>query len=224
MLILSQLPAAYASVYEPTSRIEEVTKNFVLDHYADSKADRIEVKVNPSHAPIQVAECTQPIIPSLPQNSAASQISSVELTCNGDSPWHIYIPVTVQSFNQVIVAKSTILPNELIKEEDLDYGSYDTNRLYSGYYKNKADLVNNVTTGLIPAGHVLSKKDVTTPTIVHRNQVVSLISGTETILVSMQGIAKADGGMNATIQVYNPISKKVVDAVIVGPGKARAFG
>ncbi|MFZ2314648.1 MAG: flagellar basal body P-ring formation chaperone FlgA [Gammaproteobacteria bacterium] len=223
-MTLSLLSLASASNFESAEHINEVAKNFLLESYANTTAEKVEIKVNPAHAPIEVAKCSQDIMPSIPQNSSTSQIAAVELTCSGEKPWHIYIPVTVQLFNKVVVARSTILPKELIKEDDLDYALYDTNRLYNGYFKDKADVINNVTTILIPAGNVLSKKEVTAPIIVHRNQVVSLVSGSGTIMVSMQGIAKSDGGLNSMVQVYNPISKKTVDALIIGPNKAQAFG
>lgn len=224
IITLSSLSFAWALDYESTEHINELTKNFLLESYAHSTAEKVEIKVNPAHAPIEVTKCSQEITPAIPQNSNTSQIAAVELTCSGEKPWHIYIPVTVQLFNKVIVARSTILPREVIKEEDLDYALYDTNRLYNGYYKEKSEVINNVTTTLVPAGNVLSKKDVTAPVIVHRNQVISLVSGGNTIMVSMQGIAKSDGALNSTVQVYNPISKKTVDAVIIGPNKAQAFG
>lgn len=224
IMTLSLLSLAWALDYESTEHINEITKNFLVESYANSTAEKVDIKVNPAHAPIEVAKCSQDIIPSLPQNSSSAQIAAVELTCSGEKPWHIYVPVTVQLFNKVVVARSTILPRDIIKEEDLDYALYDTNRLYNGYYKEKAEVVNNVTTTLVPAGNVLSKKDVTAPVIVHRNQVISLVSGSNTIMVSMQGIAKSDGALNSTVQVYNPISKKTVDAVIIGPNKAQAFG
>lgn len=221
ILILSQ--ASFAEEFEPFEHIKEITKRFVSQNIENNPEEKVEITVNPSNARIMLEKCNNEIQATFPPNSSLSQITNVELTCAGTPSWHTFIPVNVEIYSKIITAKRTITPKEIIREEDLDFSLHSTNHLYSGYYKDKKEVIGEISAGLIPAGAVLTKKNVIHPTMVHRNQVVSLIAESNAIVVSMQGVAQADGALNSVIKVFNPSSKRTIDAVVIGPDKAKAI-
>ena len=208
-----------AAGFEPVEHLTTITKNFLLKNIAADSDETVVVKVNPVNA-AELPICSSEIEPSVPTNTNIEQATGVELSCNGAIPWRILIPVDIAINISVVVAKDSIMPKDAITEDDLTFAIYDKNHLYNSFFKNKQDVVGLVAVHMITPGTVLTKKNLQEPTIVFRNQNVTLIDHAKGIAVSMQGIAKSDGSINTTIKVYNPASKRTMDATVVGPNKA----
>lgn len=213
--------AGLAAGFESATRINSAAKNFILSHVQTEPGESIEVLVNQSNTPIKVSACSKEIEADFPENANKEQLTAVSLSCNDAERWHVLVPVEVQIFSKVIVAKHTIPPRQPLTENDIDYSVYNKNRLYSGYFVSKEEVVGTETARLIPAGTILTRKNIQLPLLVHRNQLITLIAQSKTIMVSMQGIAKSDGALNSVIKVFNPSSKRTLDAVVVGPNKAQ---
>lgn len=209
-----------AEQFEPINHLKEIAKTYVIKNVGIDPGESIEVLVNQSNSPLQVPVCGKIIEASLPENHNKEQITSVELACQGPASWRVLVPVEVQILSNVIVAKRTLTPKEVISEEDLDFTVANKNRLYTGYYKRKEDVVGKVSNHLITAGTILTPKSIQSPILIHRNQAINIISRSNAVVVTMQGIAKSDGALNEMIKVFNPSSKRTLDATVVGPNKA----
>jgi len=213
--------SCYAARYEKPDHINEIVKNFLTQNIQVEPNDTLEVKVNEANVTINVPACAKDIIAGFPANANREQVSSVELSCNDTKPWHVIVPVDVQVYTKVLVTKRTIAAKEAIAEEDLDYSIASKNRLYNGFFTRKEDVLGNQTAYLITAGTILTKKNIQQPILVSRNQNITIFAKFNSIMVSMQGVAKTDGALNSVIKVYNPSSKRTLDAIVVGPNKAQ---
>jgi flagella basal body P-ring formation protein FlgA len=211
---------ASADTFESPAHLQAITQAFLTQNITADPDDTVVININPSIAKLQLPTCNTDIQISFPINTNKDQATGVELACIGTSTWHVLVPVEVQINTKVLVAKQTLMPKEPITEDDIDYATYDKNHLYNSYFKNKEDVVGQVASHLITPGMVLTKKNLQQPILIHRNEVISLTAKIHSIAVTMQGIARSDGSLNTTIKVYNPTSKRLVDAVVVGPNKA----
>ncbi|MEO8400444.1 MAG: flagellar basal body P-ring formation chaperone FlgA [Gammaproteobacteria bacterium] len=205
--------------YESVENIKTVAKDFVLKNVPLNPSETIEVQVDSPQPPLRVGACSKTLDASFPADANRDQVTSVELSCNGVQTWHVYVPVNVRINTNVLVAKRTIPLNDVITEDDMDFAQYDRNRLYNGYFSAKENVIGQVASQLIASGTVLTKKNVQQPVLVHRNQTVDLIARTNSITVTMKGVAKSDGSLNEVIKAYNPSSKRILDAVVVGSNK-----
>lgn len=210
--------SAFAEAIESNEHIISVTKDFVIKHVDADPTDNINVIVGDTN--FKLSKCDGEIQPTIPSNMPAQQISAIEIACNGSNKWHVFVPVTVQINTKVVVAKRIILPNEIIHDEDLDFTNYDKSRLYNGYFSSKQELAGTTVAHLTPAGTVLTKKNTLQPIVIHNNQTINLTARSNTVTVTTQAIAKSDGRLNGVIKVQNPSSKRILDAVVVGPNKA----
>lgn len=211
----------FANPYEPIEHIKSVVKNFVVSNTEVNANETIDINVNQSSSQFQVPVCSREINAGLPMNGNKERISTVELTCDGAQPWRIFVPVDVQIYTKVITAKRTIPARETVMEEDIDYTLSNKNRLYTGYFTRKEDVVGNVTAHIITAGAVLTKKNLQLPILIHKNQAISLIAKSNAVVVTMTGIAKTEGALNTLIKVFNPSSKRTMDAIVIGPNQAQ---
>lgn len=70
------------------------------------------------------------------------------------------------------------------------------------------------------AGAAVSARDLGQPIVVRRDEAISVSFLAGGVSLTLQGKAMKDGGVGDSVQVLNPQSKKVIDAVVSGPGKA----
>ena len=159
----------------------------------------------------------------MPKDTSKEQISAVDLTCNGTMPWHAFLPVEVTINTKVLVARHMILQNETISDDDLDFSLTNKSRLYNGYYQNKDEISGRIAAQVITEGTIITKKNTQLPVLVHRNQSIDIIAQSHAVIVSMKGIAQSDGSLHQAVKVYNPSSKRTLDAIVVGLNKAEAI-
>jgi flagella basal body P-ring formation protein FlgA len=69
-------------------------------------------------------------------------------------------------------------------------------------------------------GAAVGGHDVAPPKVVHRDEIVSVAYRLNGISLVLQAKAMADAAVGESVQVMNPQSKKVIEAVASGPGQA----
>lgn len=69
-------------------------------------------------------------------------------------------------------------------------------------------------------GAPVAAHDVAAPIVVKAGEMISVTYDAEGISLSLQGKALAAAGVGETLNVENPASKKIIQAVVTGPGQA----
>ena len=109
---------------------------------------------------------------------------------------------------------------DIVQPEDLTYKQVAAT---SGNVPNNVQSVIGKTVRFpIREGAIIHTTDLTSPTVVKRQETVSVTWTQNGLSLTMSGKATKDGAVGDVIQVQNPASKKLVDAVIIGPGEAVA--
>ena len=209
--------------YEPVAHLTALAKEFALHNIPVAADETIAVQADASLYTPKLPVCLQNITAEFPVNTNPEQATGVMLTCNDQTAWRTLVPLDVKIYTQVLVAKRTILPREEVTADLMDYASYDKNTLFNSFYKDKAEIIGQVATHLITPGMVLTKKNLQAPILIHKNDVVDLVAISHTVSVSMQGIAKSEGSLHETVRIFNPSSKRTIDAVVAGPNRAEVI-
>lgn len=223
LIFICYIPLAFADLYESQDKLKTLAKDFVAKNTALGPDESLEVDINNSDIPAQLATCPTNVEAAFPKEANRERITSVQLSCNGSTSWRTFIPVDVKVYAKVVVAKRTITTNETLTEADLDFAQANVNILYGGYFKDPTEITGQVASQMIAPGSVISKKNIRQQQLVHRNQEIDLVARKNAIEVTVKGIAKSDGGLNDSITVYNPSSKRTLEAVVIGTNKAEVI-
>ncbi|WP_375463967.1 flagellar basal body P-ring formation chaperone FlgA [uncultured Methylobacterium sp.] len=82
-----------------------------------------------------------------------------------------------------------------------------------------ASLAGEVAQRTLTAGAILRQGDTAPPDLVARGEAVTIVYDSPGISLAMRGQATDAGRLGATVNVVNVASKKVLQAVVVGPGR-----
>lgn len=188
-------------------------QNYVLSHLHLQGDETAEVKVLTANVPANFPECPQNYQFELPRDISTTQPSSVLMTCAAKN-WKMYLPLEVAIYTNVIVAKRLLTAQDIIGPDDVELQPYQKNRLYQGYFVNAADVYGQSVNHMMIAGSVLTRNSLKQQLVIRRNQLVRVVARKNGIEVSTRGIAKSDGALHDVIKIYNPASKRTVDAII----------
>lgn len=219
VILCCSLYSAHTFADAHYDHIKQEVKDFVSQQINVENNDKVEVDILDNNTPQQFASCSSPLQYSVPNNAHSEQINSVEINCLNEN-WHRYLPVEVKIMTKVVIAKRNIVAAQMINADDLDYAEHNKNRLYSGYFTNPQEVIGNVPARSLVAGSILTPKNIHPPAIIHKNQTITLEARRNFISVVMQGVAKSDGALNGVIKVYNPSSRKTIDAIVIDNNRA----
>lgn len=83
-----------------------------------------------------------------------------------------------------------------------------------------ADVVGMIAKRTLSAQQPLAKSDLVAPLMVRRNEIVIVTYKNGSIVLSTRARAMANGTKGETVQLQNPASKKIIEAVVTGPQQA----
>lgn len=115
-----------------------------------------------------------------------------------------------------IVAARTIPAQTILTFEDLTL----TSSVTQGGTDNPLDLVGKESRAALYLGRPIRLSDVTTPAIIERNQLVSLVFEMGGLSIRTEGRALDRGGVGDTIMVMNLSSRSTVSAKLGPDGSA----
>lgn len=213
LLCLSSV-SAIAGTYESYTHLNDIASDFIRKNIPANPDEQVSIRLGDAAYDLRLASCTSQINVSLPAESNGQKINTLEMTCSSQPSWHVYVPVDMKVLTRVVVAKENIPSKSTISEDMLDYAFRDKNTLYSGYFKDTKEIIDQESVSTLAAGSVLNKHLIRQPIIINRNQIVSIVSRHGHIMVSAEGVAKMDGALNDTIKVLNSSSKRTIDAVV----------
>ena len=115
-----------------------------------------------------------------------------------------------------VVAARTLRVGTVIAESDLEL-------LSDASAASRDRMIGRETKRAIYAGRKIEAEDLGPVTIVHRNDVISLVYSARGLGLRTEARALDDGGVGETIPVMNMDSRIVIQATILGPSRAGVF-
>jgi flagellar basal body P-ring formation protein FlgA len=122
---------------------------------------------------------------------------------------------------EVLVFTRTVNTGEIIGPTDIAF------KEMADYVSGSSGLILDPTTVIgktvrlpIREGGVIKRSDLTSPIIIKRLEQVRVIWRFNDMTLAMTGIAQKDASIGDLISIQNPQSKKIVEAIVIGPGQA----
>jgi flagella basal body P-ring formation protein FlgA len=124
----------------------------------------------------------------------------------------------VETYRDVLVAAADIPRGAMVAPADVQRERRALSTLRETPYERPDEVVGLVATSTIFPGQLLTKRKVTLPTLVKRNQVVLVETGSPGLLIQSRAIAQNSGAAGDVIACMNPGNKEVFHGVLRADG------
>lgn len=211
-----------ASLLHPHSAIREQVKTYVEKNLPITAEEQLTVEVSELDRRLKLNQCDVPLTLFTPGTNR-HKINLVGVECQGRVSWKIYVPVKAKVLTPVVIARRPVLRDSLITARDVTLATMDRSKLRQGYFASPEQVVGRLAKHYFSIGQALTPRMVAVTETVKRGQLVDIIARNQQLQVAAKGEALGSGQQGEQIKVKNQSSERVVDAVIVGPGKVEVI-
>lgn len=131
--------------------------------------------------------------------------------------WRVFIPVTVDGKQLVVISTKGILKKAVIQEGDVKQELIHYKKIPSGSMINLSKAVGMRAKKAIPANQILKIRDLQPPFWVFKNQQVNIITRIGEIEVKTTGTALQNGVVDEQVSIKNSSSQKTIKGIVIAP-------
>ena len=217
----SQAHAADLTLPEELIGATEGFLEFMVEDYLQRSeiTARHEIQVNPLDPRLRLAACDSDLTQSLESPAQPVGRVTVRVSCEGSTPWTVFVPAQVRIFRPVVVVKTALRRDSIIGAGDVALVEQDVSLLNRGYVTEVEQVIGRKLTRATRTDQVLTPAMLQLAEAVRRGDQVVISARSGGINVRMQGEALSGGTLGQQISVRNLTSQRVIRARVVGPGQ-----
>jgi flagella basal body P-ring formation protein FlgA len=125
---------------------------------------------------------------------------------------------------RIVVPAHNIARGDTISETDLTYATVDGAALMSGVPTKIDEVKGMQARRVLTAGQPFRGDDVHRPIVITKGQTVTMQFIVPGVELTAMGRAMSEGGVGDTVTIQNPVSYRMISAIVIGPGSVRAMG
>ena len=210
---LLQLPATAAS-FDRTF-IEDLAKRSVEDSFTQINNRQVSVTAAKLDPRITIKPCDENLHANIPDIHNSRNVN-VKISCEGSSPWSLYVPVKVIINAPVVVAKYAIDRGSLLTPDNIQVAYIDEKRLRGEAIVDASSLYGAKTKRNLVKGKVISPNHICS---VCKGDNVTLIARSNTFSIKTSGTSVSNGHVGDKVRVKNNRSGKLVTGLVSGVNK-----
>ena len=224
MLLLIASIARADGIESPDSlrgKVEAFLQSALRNEYVGIKPEDLEIAVGNLDSRLRLSQCEAPLRQEIASARPYGSNLTVKVNCNAPEPWSIYVPARVQTYAEVAVVVRALPRGTVLSADDVMLKRMNTSQGGSGLIQELPQVIGKELKRRLDVGEPVRMSQLKAPQVIRKGDRVILEAGTASISVVTTGTALANGQVGDQIQVRNEKSKRVVDAEVTGPGKAR---
>ena len=167
---------------------------------------------------LKLANCNVPLQIEFSNRQKTYGKTSLNINCRNSPKWRIHLPITVDVFDDVLVAQRPFSRGHKIDEKMLTYEKRNISLLNEGYFTQTKDLNHTEARRNLRRGSVLTQNNTLQSKMVKSGQNVTLILDYKGINIRTSGKALRSARMGQLVKVRNSKSQKIVEGIVAGEG------
>lgn len=186
----------------------------------DKVKNDIQVKIGNLDSRLRLHHCDSSLRSTVKENNYGAKNVSVKVQCTSGSRWTIYVPVSLDIYDDVAVSTRNLRKGDVITSADFSFKRTNTSMLNASYLDTPSTLLGKEVRRPIRSGSVIKHQDVQEADLVSKGDTVVMTVAHGALEVKSEGTALNNGHLGEQIQVRNRVSKRIVDARVTGRGTA----
>ncbi len=201
----------------------KATAEIFLNSYNDIRDhSNTQVIIGNIDARLTLTACDTQLDAFLPSGSRVQGKTTVGIRCLSPRPWTLYVPATITTFSQILIANTPLRRGHIVAAGDISVQTRDASQLNNAYLTDTDDVIGKVLKKNLANNAFFTRAALAEPHIVHKGQHVDLQAGNEGLKVSVSAIALTGGALGQKIRVKNLSSNKIVEGTILASGAIKA--
>ncbi|MDI9819294.1 MULTISPECIES: flagellar basal body P-ring formation chaperone FlgA [unclassified Legionella] len=203
--------------------IKEQIQHHLLASIGPQQDGKLQISIENIDPRIQLKPCDEKKLDVFnPYQTLPIHTTIMGIRCQEtNNHWTLYVPVKIILQKTVLIAKRPLAKGIQLVSTDIDTQEVDVSQLKQGYFSKTEDVIGQICKTAINQGNVITPNNLQTAALIHKGEQVTIQALSDTINVSMKGIALSDGVIGEMIKVKNLTSKKIVEAQVSAPNKVR---
>jgi flagellar basal body P-ring formation protein FlgA len=208
----------FFSLFSPSnSRAEshlelmQLAQGYILTHL-DPQLKQPQVRITPLSVAAKKPNCETP--PQINFNTK-QRVGNVSLTISCTSPqWRQYVNTKVTGLLPVVVAIQDLMAGQALDASMLAMSWRLNSQVTPNHLRQLDGLEHKAMRQFIAKGTALQHNHLTNRTLIHKNDLVNIVSADPRFRIEMKGIALESGSLGQAIRVKNQSSNKIIKAYI----------
>jgi flagella basal body P-ring formation protein FlgA len=121
---------------------------------------------------------------------------------------------------EVLTYARSLAAGEVVQPADLTYAKLPAFQAPQEAPRDAADIIGKAARRPLRSGTAVASLDVTAAQVIKRDDMIDVAFHAEGMTLTLQGKALGGAALGETVNVLNPTSKKVIQAVAIGPDRA----
>lgn len=218
--IMFLLPAvACANQFHDLQLVQASVASFLNDYYADTQAEKIDIRVSNLDRRLKLAQCELPLSLTLNDPSNSGGNLTVHTRCEGTAPWSVYVPAQVSLFRELLVANRNLVRGDIVTHSDVVSEIVNTSQLRQGQIEETDNILGQEVIRPISKGEPFRNASLASPMVIKRGDPVIIELQSGSISVSSNGTAMANGRIGERIRIRNGQSDRMVSAQVIAAGR-----
>ncbi|HEX5048797.1 MAG TPA: flagellar basal body P-ring formation chaperone FlgA [Gammaproteobacteria bacterium] len=168
---------------------------------------------------LRLPKCSAPLDAALERELRGGQ-GVVAVSCGAPDGWKLFVPVRAVEQIPVVVTRRAVQSGEVLRADDVMLDERRSASLPYEYFSATAQAVGLTARRTLAAGTVIVPAAVEHPTVVQRGAIVTVVSGSGSVLVKSDGVALEPAKLNDRVRVRSR-SGRIVSGVVEPSGEVR---
>lgn len=214
--VLTVVTAHGAGAWQSPESIRDAARTLVRESLANANAAVEAVAVDER---LKLPLCEEPLRTDWVRAVQRGQ-GTVAVSCGGGGAWRLFVPVRVSEQIEIVVARHGIAAGQRIDAADLELKALASTALPHDYLTDPQQAVGLTLRHSLLAGAILPAAALDRPELVARGALVTLVSGTGSVIVKSEGVALEAARLNERIRVRSQ-SGRIVEGTVQASGEVR---
>jgi flagella basal body P-ring formation protein FlgA len=219
LLLAGALPLQ-AAEFQSLASIRMQTESFIMAYpYESPYPPRVEVGNLDSR--LRLKACREELSIDFARSNMTHGNTAILVRCPVKSGWKVHLPVTIEVFDDVLVAATPLLKGQNIDQSTVVLRKQNIARLKNGYYTRDSKLDQLQARRKLVSGTVLTPSNLSPRLLVRSGQQVTLVLNYNGLQIKSTGKALKSASLGEIVRVRNSKSRKIVEGVVAGEGLVR---
>jgi flagella basal body P-ring formation protein FlgA len=223
ILLLPGAGALAGTAPTTADQVRDAAARF-LDAYASEQAKQgytVSYETGTVDSRLSLANCTTALAVEFTGNPLKSTHPSLQIACEGERPWRLFVTATVTIDGPALVATRPLTRGERVTSDMVMTEQVTVNASRQGALTQLKDVLGMEVRRSVSPGSLITPNLLTAPDAVARGDHVIITAGSETFSISTRGKALANASVGEQVMVENLGSSRTIRAYVVGPGRVK---